>query len=96
MNDLAAVHVIVRGRVQGVFFRAFAMGKATGLGLTGYVRNLPDGMVEVRAEGERGPLQKLINHLGKGPPAAKVTEVTTEWSEYSGEYKGFEIKYNVR
>jgi acylphosphatase len=96
MNDLAAVHAIVQGRVQGVYFRAFAARRATELGLTGYARNLADGTVEVWAEGEREQLKRLIGHLESGPPAARVQKVVTEWSEYTGEYKGFNVKYYSR
>ena len=94
MTDLASVRVIVYGYVQGVFFRAFASKRATELGLTGYVRNLPDGeAVEVNAEGEREKLQKLIDHLKVGPPGARVERVETSWSEYTGSYSGFGIRY---
>ena len=93
MADLASVQVIVHGRVQGVFFRAFVSTRATQLGLTGYVRNLPGGTVEVNAEGERKQLDQLISYLKVGPPSAKVEKVATNWSEYSGNYSGFRIKY---
>lgn len=94
MADLASVRVIVYGYVQGVFFRAFTSRRATELGLTGYVRNLPDGeSVEVVAEGERRQLEQLIGYLKVGPPAAKVERVVTNWSEYSGGYSGFSIRY---
>jgi len=94
MADLASVRVIVYGYVQGVFFRAFASRRATELGLTGYVRNLPDGeAVEVLAEGERKQLEELIGYLKAGPPAAKVDKVVTNWSEYTGNYSRFSIRY---
>ena len=94
MTDLAAVKAIVYGRVQGVFFRAFTSGQARELGLTGYVRNLPDWKtVEVQAEGERNKLEKLIDRLKVGPPGAKVEKVETKWSEYTGSYSDFNIKY---
>jgi len=93
MADLASVQVIVYGYVQGVFFRAFVSERATRLGLTGYVRNLPGGMVEVNAAGERKQLYQLISYLKVGPPSAKVGRVVTNWSEYSGSYPGFRIKY---
>lgn len=96
MDDPAAVHAIVHGRVQGVYFRAFAARMATKLGLTGYARNLADRTVEVRAEGEREQLKILIGYLASGPPAARVKRVVTEWSEYTGEYKGFSVKYYSR
>ena len=94
MADLASVRVIVFGYVQGVFFRDFASRRARELGLTGYVRNLRDiEAVEVNAEGERKQLEQLIGYLEVGPPTAKVTKVVTNWSEYTGSYSGFKIRY---
>ena len=94
MADLASVQVIVYGYVQGVFFRAFASRRATELGLTGYVRNLPgEEAVEVNAEGERKQLEELISHLKVGPPAARVGKVVANWSEYTGGYSRFNIRY---
>ena len=94
MADLASVRVVVYGYVQGVFFRTFASRQATKLGLSGYVQNLPTGeAVEVRAEGERKQLEKLIGSLEVGPPAARVEKVITNWSKYTGSYSGFSIKY---
>ena len=94
MTDLASVRAIVYGYVQGVFFRAFVSRRAIELGLTGYVRNLPGGeAVEVNAEGERNKLEELIGYLKVGPPAAKVEKVVTDWSEYTGSYPRFSIRY---
>ena len=94
MTDLASVRVIVYGHVQGVFFRAFTSRRATELGLTGYVRNLPGReAVEVHAEGERKQLAELIDYLKVGPPAARVEKVVTNWSEYTGNYPGFSTRY---
>lgn len=94
MTDLASVQAVVYGRVQGVYFRAFASRHARELGLSGYVRNLPDWKaVEVQAEGERKQLEKLIGHLKVGPPRARVERVETSWSEYTGSYSGFSVSY---
>lgn len=94
MADLALVQATVYGRVQGVFFRAFVSRQATQLGLTGYVHNLPDGeAVEVHAEGERKQLEELISYLKIGPPGAKVQKVETSWSDYTGSYSRFSIRY---
>ena len=96
MTDLASIRAIAYGRVQGVFFRDFVSKRATELGLTGYVRNLPGGRaVEVQAEGEREQLEKLIDDLKTGPPYANVEKVVTEWSEYSGNYSRFNIRYST-
>jgi acylphosphatase len=92
-TDLASVHALVYGYVQGVFFRAFVSRRAEELGLTGYARNLPNEAVGVQAEGERKQLEKLINHLKVGPPAATVERVVASWSEYTGKYSGFSIRY---
>jgi acylphosphatase len=93
MTDMASLRAMVSGRVHGVFFRAFVESRALELNLTGYVRNLPDGTVEVRAEGERHRLEKLVAYLGKGPPAARVAKVETDWTEYSGTFKDFRVRY---
>ena len=93
MGELSSVQTIVYGRVQGVFFRDFVARRATELGLTGYVRNLPDGSLEVLTEGERKQLEKLVSYLKVGPSAARVEKVAISWSEYSGSYSGFRVRY---
>ena len=95
MADLAAVRAIVYGRVQGVYFRAFAQRRATELDLTGYVHNLSGGrVVEVRAEGDKARLERLIEHLKMGPPGARVERVETHWGERSGAFADFVIRYS--
>jgi acylphosphatase len=93
MSDLASVKVVIYGYVQGVFFRDFTSRRARELGLTGYVRNLPNRAVEVLAEGERINLEKLIGHLKTGPPGAAVEKIEVSWSEYTGSYSHFGIRY---
>ena len=93
MTELASLQATVSGRVHGVFFRAFVESRALELNLTGYVRNLPDGTVEVRAEGERQQLEKLVENLGKGTPPARVERVITDWAEHSGVFKDFRVIY---
>lgn len=85
------VRVFVSGRVQGVGFRAFAARTATRLGLRGGVRNLADGRVEVDVEGKKMMLEALLSELKTGPPASRVTTVTTEWSSATGRYPDFSI-----
>ena len=93
-SDLVALHAIVRGRVQGIFFRAFVQEHAAKLGLSGYVRNLPGGReVEVRAEGGREQLKRLLQHLYRGPLGAKVDKVEVDWTDYSGAFSGFRVRY---
>ena len=93
MTDSTSLQAIVYGRVQGVFFRAFVSSWAKELGLVGYVRNLPGGDVEVQVEGERKLLEKLIGCLKVGPPASREEKVVTNWSEYTGSYSDFNVRY---
>jgi acylphosphatase len=69
------LHVVVRGRVQGVGFRWFVRERGRALGLSGWVRNLADGSVEVAASGEGRALERLRMSLGQGPPGAVVSTV---------------------
>ncbi len=84
------IHAIVLGVVQGVFFRRNTKIQAGNLGLTGWVRNLPDGTVEVVAEGSEESLKKLLEWLHKGPLDAVVKGVKYEWLKATGEFEGFE------
>ena len=93
MSDLAAVRIVARGRVQGVFFRDFTTRRARELGLTGYVRNVTEGAVEAIAEGERVKLENLARHMRKGPPGASVASVETNWSESTGKYPTFVTRF---
>ncbi len=85
------IHGTVSGRVQGVFFRASTRDRARELGLSGWVRNLPNGRVEFVAEGEENTLQELLRFLRVGPPGARVDNLVVEWSAPSGE-TGFSIR----
>jgi len=93
MPDTARLSATVYGYVQGVNFRYFVRRTAGSLDLKGYVRNLPDGSVEVVAEGDRERLERLAEQLKAGPRAARVKNVETHWSDCSGEFTGFEIRY---
>jgi len=87
-----ALRALVRGRVQGVFFRAFVSNHAHALGLKGYVRNLEGGAsVEVWAEGERAQLEQLLGLLKVGPPHARVEGVEVGWVEATKGFRHFEI-----
>lgn len=92
-SDLASLEATVHGHVQGVFFRAFVSRHAKELNLSGCVKNLPGGAVEVVAEGKRKQLEELLGHLKVGPPAASVQRVAASWGKYSGSYSGFGISY---
>jgi acylphosphatase len=83
------LRAFVSGRVQGVGYRAFTRSKAKLLGLKGFVRNLPDGRVEVYAEGKEDALKELLNYLRKGPVLARVDRVEYEFVEPRGEYEDF-------
>ena len=74
----------VAGLVQGVFFRQGTANEAARLGLAGTVRNLPDGSVEVEAEGSREVVEALVAWCRRGPPAARVEAVEVEWGEATG------------
>ncbi len=89
---LKTIHMLIYGYVQGVFFRACARDKALELGLTGYVRNLPDGSVELEAEGDEGSLRELISWCHQGPPEARVERVEVSWGEGSGRWVDFAVR----
>ena len=91
MNSRA--HIFVQGRVQGVFFRDHTRRWASSLGLTGWVRNLFNGRVEVLVEGNRQEIETLISRLEEGPPLSKVEDVQVNWEEYKGEFEDFEITW---
>jgi acylphosphatase len=88
---LKQVHLFVRGRVQGVFFRASAQREAKRLGLTGWVKNRPDGGVEILAEGEEEGLKDLIAWANHGPTAARVERVDPRWRGFVGDFFDFRI-----
>lgn len=82
---------MVRGRVQGVYFRASAQREARRLGLTGWVANRPDGSVELVAEGEEDQVKDLLAWTQHGPSTARVEKVDTRWRSYTGEFSEFRI-----
>ena len=91
MSDTGAVHLLVHGRVQGVFYRASTQKSAEGLGLTGWVKNCADGGVEIHAEGNREKLEELIAWCRQGPPSASVSGIDLNWTEAEG-FSSFEIR----
>lgn len=86
------VHVFISGRVQGVFFRSNTKDIAEMLGLTGWVRNLPDGRVEAVFEGEEGNVEKMLQWCRKGPEYARVEDVEVIPGQYKGEFNGFALR----
>lgn len=87
------VHLLISGKVQGVFFRANTRDRARRLGLSGWVRNLPDGRVEAVAEGEEERLKELVDWCHHGPPGAIVRAVEARWEAFRGEFSDFEVRY---
>lgn len=85
------VHLVIRGRVTGVFFRATAQREARRLGITGWVRNRNDGNVELVAEGEEEAVREMLHWARHGPSAARVEQVDVRWRGYSGEFCDFAI-----
>lgn len=85
-------HVYISGRVQGVYFRYFARRLAEQHGLTGWVRNLPDGRVEALFEGERESVSQILEWCHQGPPGALVGGVQVAWEQYTGEYSRFAVR----
>jgi len=90
---MAAFRAVVAGRVQGVGFRYSAMREARSLGIVGAVANLPDGSVEVFAEGDLLRLQRFLAWLHKGPPGAFVRDVDVSWAPPGGSYTRFDVEF---
>jgi acylphosphatase len=83
----------ISGRVQGVFYRASTEREARALGLHGWVRNCPDGTVELVAEGSRPACEALLEYCRHGPPAARVQAIEADWQPASGRFDGFGVRY---
>ncbi len=90
--DISRLHAVIHGRVQGVSFRYYTTLRAGEIGITGWVRNLPDGTVEVKAEGTRDQLDQLLVFLNQGPLGARVLSVEVDWQSASGEFDHFVIQ----
>ena len=86
-------HVFISGTVQGVFFRSGTREKAHDLGLTGWVRNRPDGGVEAVFEGEKFAVMEVLDFCRHGPQGAHVDNIETKWEEFRGEFDSFTIRY---
>jgi acylphosphatase len=86
-------HVFVSGRVQGVFFRQYTKREAESHGITGWVRNLPDGKVEAVFEGEEDAVKALVDFCRKGPMGSVITSVDVAFENFTGEFRSFKIAY---
>ena len=93
MAELVRVQVLISGRVQGVFYRAYTRDQARARGLTGWVRNLPDGRVAAVFEGDRKKIDSMLAWCWEGPPYAAVDEILTDWQPHRGEFQDFGIDY---
>ena len=91
--EIARLHIVIEGIVQGVFFRASTIEESCKLGLTGWVKNCSDGRVEAVFEGDIDKIEKIVGWCKKGPPGAEVRNVETVWERATGEYDSFTIKY---
>jgi acylphosphatase len=88
---MVRAHVFVSGRVQGVFYRAYTRQEAEALGLSGWVKNLPDGRVEAVFEGDKEKVNEMIAWCWDGNPSASVSDVEVKW-EKTADLSGFEIR----
>lgn len=86
-------HVLVSGRVQGVYYRSYALDEARDLGLRGWIRNRPDGRVEAVFEGGEAAMEEMIEWCRKGPPSARVEKVEVAWETPTGEFIDFNVTY---
>ncbi len=94
MAEKNRVHVVISGRVQGVFFRMETKDAAQDIGgLTGWVRNKRNGTVEAVFEGEADRIDKILKWCEKGSRMSKVTNVSVDREEYSGDYLDFRVTY---
>lgn len=91
-NELVRTHIRVRGRVQGVGFRAHVEYHARQTGVNGWVRNVGRDVVEAVAEGNRGAVERFIEMVKQGPRASRVDEAQVEWEPCAGEFKLFSVK----
>lgn len=93
MEDNARAHVIISGRVQGVFFRMETQRAAERIGVCGWVRNLPSGDVEAVFEGPRDRVEEAVQWCHQGSPASHVSHVQVQWDDFSGEFSRFNVTY---
>ena len=93
MTGVTEAHVIVSGRVQGVWFRGNAQQVAAAAGVHGWVRNLPDRRVEAVLQGERAAVESVIDFMRTGPPGAAVIDCVVSWRTAGEVFHGFDVRY---
>ena len=94
-DEILRAHVWVKGRVQGVGFRAHVEYYARQIGVTGWVRNVGWNTVEAIAEGERNQVERFIEMMKQGPNASRVDESIIEWEDVTGEFQEFGVKRSL-
>jgi acylphosphatase len=92
-KNMQRIHIRIRGIVQGVGFRYFTVRKARESGISGWVRNTPDGGVEIVAEGEKWQLEEFTKNVKIGPSLSSVTGMEVKEEEYQDEFEGFEVRF---
>lgn len=92
MNNVR-VRLIIKGRVQGVWFRESTRREALALGVFGWVRNRPDRTVEILAEGPEAQVKELVSWCNQGPPVARVDNVYETMEKWKGEFESFDILF---
>lgn len=90
---MVRAHVIVTGRVQGVYYRSYAVDEARALSIRGWVRNTYRGDVEAVFEGERDTVEEMVDWCWRGSPSSRVDDVQVAWEEATGEYERFDVIY---
>ena len=88
---LIQAHILVTGMVQGIGYRFFVTRLAASIGLSGWVKNLPDGRVEITAEGDRSLIESMIRDLKTGHPYASVKAAAVRWEAWTGKFDGFRV-----
>ena len=89
-------HVLVSGRVQGVYYRSYTQDAARSLGITGWVRNTKGGLVEAVFEGEEEAVRSMVEWCWSGSPSSRVDNVELEWETPTGEFEDFSVTYGYR
>ena len=87
------LHLVIKGEVQGVFFRDYVNKSANFLKIKGWVKNNSDGTMEVVAEGSEDKLKELLEKCMQGPQSAKVDKIEENWEKATNEFDSFEIRY---